>query len=153
MYFQTIVIYYLPRMQVRLCFRCVCVCLFVQTITFEVFHIETLFLVWWYILTISRSSLSTKVIGSRSRSSHGKCLVCYMDIRFNLVRLVWCQGHKWGQDQGHSRSGCECLTFYRQAGGGHLTEWHSCYICYHYDFYLSIEKEKKNWWNSILANF
>ena len=47
----------------------VCVCVSLQAITFEV-DIETLILVWWYILTISRSSLSIKVIGSRSRSSH-----------------------------------------------------------------------------------
>ena len=32
----------------------VCVCLSVQTITFEAVDIETSFLVWWYILTISR---------------------------------------------------------------------------------------------------
>ena len=51
---------------------CVCVCS-VRAITFEPVDIETSFLVWWYILTISRSSLSIKVIGSRSRSSHGKC--------------------------------------------------------------------------------
>ena len=44
------------------------VCLSVQTITFEKLHIGSSFLVWRYILTISRSSLSIKVIGSRSRS-------------------------------------------------------------------------------------
>ena len=45
---------------------CVCmsVCLSVWAITFEAVDIETSFLVWWYILTISRSSLSIKVIGS-----------------------------------------------------------------------------------------
>ena len=47
---------------------CPSVCLSVQTITFEPLHIGTSFLVWRYILTISRSSLSIKVIGSRSRS-------------------------------------------------------------------------------------
>ena len=40
-------------------------------ITFEPVDIETSFLVWWYILTISRSSLSIKVIGSRLRSHSG----------------------------------------------------------------------------------
>ena len=49
----------------------VSVCVSVWAITFEPVDIETSFLVWWYILTISRSSLSVKVIGSRSRSSHG----------------------------------------------------------------------------------
>ena len=51
---------------------CLCVCLSVflpvQAITFEPLDIETSFLVCRYILTISRSSLSIKVIGSRSRS-------------------------------------------------------------------------------------
>ena len=46
---------------------CLCVCLSVQTITFEPLDIETSFLVCRYILTISRSSLSIKAIGSRSR--------------------------------------------------------------------------------------
>ena len=52
---------------------CMCVCLSVWAITFEPVDIETSFLVWWYILTISRSQLSIKVIRSRSRSSQGKC--------------------------------------------------------------------------------
>ena len=50
---------------------CLCisvsVCVSVQAISFECLDIETSFLVWWYILTISRSSFSIKVIGSRSR--------------------------------------------------------------------------------------
>ena len=46
----------------------VCVCLSVRDIIFECLDIETLFLVWWYTLTISRLHLSTKVIESRSRS-------------------------------------------------------------------------------------
>ena len=53
------------------CVWCVCVCLSDWTITFEPVDIETSFLVWWYILTMSRSSLSIKGIGSRS--SHEKC--------------------------------------------------------------------------------
>ena len=44
---------------------CLCVCLSIQAITFETVDIEPLFLEWWYILTISRSSFSIKVIGSR----------------------------------------------------------------------------------------
>ena len=39
---------------------CLSVCPSVQTITFEALHIGTSFLVWRYILTISRSSLSIK---------------------------------------------------------------------------------------------
>ena len=52
---------------------CVCLCPSVWAITFEAVDIETSFLVWWYILTISRSSKSIKVIGLRSRLSHWKC--------------------------------------------------------------------------------
>ena len=44
---------------------CLRVCV---SVTFECLNIETSFLVWWYILTISRSGFSTKVIGPRSRS-------------------------------------------------------------------------------------
>ena len=47
---------------------CLSICLSVQAITFEPLHMETSFLLWRYILTISRSSLSIKVIGSKSRS-------------------------------------------------------------------------------------
>ena len=42
----------------------VCLCLSVQAITFEAVDTETSYLVWWYILTISRSSTNIKVIGS-----------------------------------------------------------------------------------------
>ena len=45
---------------------CLSVCMPVQAITFEPIHIETSFLVYRYIFTISRSSLIIKVIGSRS---------------------------------------------------------------------------------------
>ena len=41
---------------------CVCVCVSVRAITFEAVDIETSILVWCYILTISRSSLSIKDI-------------------------------------------------------------------------------------------
>ena len=45
---------------------CLSVFLSVQAITFEPLNIETSFLVCRYIMTISRSSLNIKVIGSRS---------------------------------------------------------------------------------------
>ena len=59
---------------------CLCVCvsvclsvfLSVQAITFEPLDIKTSFLVCRYILTISRSSLSIKVIELRSRSYEKK---------------------------------------------------------------------------------
>ena len=47
---------------------CLSVFLSVQVITFEPHNIKSSFLVCRYILTISRSCLSIKVIGSRSRS-------------------------------------------------------------------------------------
>ena len=55
-------------------YLCVCLSVFlsVQAITFEMLDIETSFLVCRYILTISRSSLSIKVIESRSRSYEKK---------------------------------------------------------------------------------
>ena len=43
------------------------VCVSVQVITFEPLKVGTLFLVHTYIFIISRLSLSTKAIGSRSR--------------------------------------------------------------------------------------
>ena len=58
---------------------CVCVCLSV-CLCVCLFRLETLFLVWWYILPICKSSLSINVIGLRSRSSHAKCSFCYLDI-------------------------------------------------------------------------
>ena len=70
---------------------CLCVflsvCLSVYVITFEPLDIETLFLVCRYILTISRSSLSTKVIGSRSRSYEKKQVM--------LFSIVLCFGNTW----------------------------------------------------------
>ena len=62
---------YRPRMRkgnVFILSVSVCVFVSVQAITFECLDIETSFLVQWYILTISRSSLSIRVTESRSRS-------------------------------------------------------------------------------------
>ena len=47
---------------------CLSVYISVQAITFEPLHIDTSFLVYRYITTISRSYLTIKVIGLRSRS-------------------------------------------------------------------------------------
>ena len=75
---------------------CVCVCLSVclsvcpsvQAITFELLHIETSFLVCRYIFTISRSSLSVKVIGSRSRSYEKNDNFTYFKM---LILYIWLQ--------------------------------------------------------------
>ena len=63
-----------------------CVCLSVRAITFEPVDIETSFLAWWYILTISRSSLSIKVIGSRS-SHENAPLTTWTSLELSLTCL------------------------------------------------------------------
>ena len=69
---------------------CLCVCLSVflsvQAITFELLNIETSFLVSRYILTISRSSLSIKVIGSRSRSYEKNDSFTFFNL---LILCMW----------------------------------------------------------------
>ena len=58
---------------------CVCLSVSVQATTFEWVDPETSFLVWCYILTMSRSSLSIKVIGLGSSSK--KILILYWRIQ------------------------------------------------------------------------
>ena len=85
---------------------CVSVCVSVQTITFEPLDIEASFLVCRYIFTISRSSLSIKVIRSRSRS-YEKNDNFTMFLPFS------------------------CSPYCQQAGGLHSTEMRSCYcVCF-----------------------
>ena len=67
---------------------CLSVRLSVQTITFEPLHIGTSFLVWRYILTISRSSLSIKVIESRSRSWAKKIIIYLFQLVIPLYVLT-----------------------------------------------------------------
>ena len=59
----------------------------VKPITFEPLHIETSFLVHRYIFTISRTRLSIKVIGSRSRSFEKMYNFTYFNI-FILCMLL-----------------------------------------------------------------
>ena len=70
---------------------CVCiylsVCLSVQAITYEPLHIETSFWVYRYILTISRSRLSIKVIGLRPRSYDKNVYFTYFNTLILYVRL------------------------------------------------------------------
>ena len=65
---------------------CLSVFLSVQAITFEPLDIETSFLVCRYILTISRSSLSIKVIGPRSRSYEKNDSFTYFNL---LIFCMW----------------------------------------------------------------
>ena len=67
---------------------CLCVFLSVQAITFELLHIETSFLVCRYVFTISRSSLSIKVIGSRSRSYEKNDNFTYFNM---FILCIWLQ--------------------------------------------------------------
>ena len=54
---------------------CLSMCVSVQAITFELLDRGTSFLVYRYIVTIYRSSLSIKVIESRSRSYEKKMII------------------------------------------------------------------------------
>ena len=71
-------------------FSSMCVCLSVylsvQPITFELLHIETSFMVYRYIFTISRSSLSIKVIEFRSYEKYVN--FSYLNI---LILCIWLQ--------------------------------------------------------------
>ena len=68
-----------------LCF-CVCVCvLSVRAIPFEAVGIETSFLVWWYILTISKSSLGIKGHWVKVKVISWKMLILLLDISLNMI--------------------------------------------------------------------
>ena len=123
---------------VCLCF-CVSVCLSVQAITFESLNIGTSFLAWRYILTISRSSLSTKVIGSRSRSCVKKWLFTYFNLLFlcmdlqaiNEVKVTY-QGHmsRSRSNQGQHQIEVIFKDRYSYAGGLHWNQMRSCFYVY-----------------------
>ena len=74
---------------------CLCVCLSVflsvQATTFEPLHIETSFLVCRHILTISRSGLSIKVIGSRSRSYEKMIVYLFQLVNPLLILPTLCK--------------------------------------------------------------
>ena len=118
---------------------CLSVCLSVQTITFEPLHIGTSFLVWRYILTISRSSLSIKVIGSRSRScaKNDYLLIstCYSFVcTFKVIKKVKVtyqgQGHtsRSRSNQGQHQIEVIFKERYSYAGGLHLNQMRSCLV-------------------------
>ena len=65
---------------------CLSVCPSVQAITFELLHIKTSFLVCRYIFTISRASLSIKVIGLRSYEKNDNFTYFNM-----LILCIWLQ--------------------------------------------------------------
>ena len=107
--------YYHPRIRVgnvfsRVCLSvclsvslsiCLSMCISVQAITFELLHIETSFLVYRYIFTISSSSLSIKVIGSRSWSNEKNDNFTYFHMFILCLLLKVKVTH---QDQGQDQS-------------------------------------------------
>ena len=117
---------------------CPSVCLSVQTITFEQLHIRTSYLVSRYILTISRSSLSIKVIGSRSYAK--KLLFTYFNLLFlcmylqaiNKVKVTYQgQGHtsRSRSNQGQHQIEVIFKERYSYTGGLHLNQMRSCLKC------------------------
>ena len=108
------------------------VCLPVQAITFEPPHTETSFLVWRYILTLSRSSLSFKAIESRSRSCTKKLLFTYFNLLFlcmwlQVINKVKVTHQGKGQIKVSFKERCPYV------GGLHLNQVCSCciYIRFH----------------------
>ena len=100
---------------------CLCLCLPVWAITFECLDIEIPFLVWWDILTISRSSLSqghlvkVKHFGTVGFSDFFCC---------NQLMVFIGSSHCQGQLKVKviSESNCKCLDFYHEVGSGSLPE-------------------------------
>ena len=103
-------------------------------------HIGTSFLVWRYILTISRSSLSIKVIGSRSRScakndylliSTCYSFVCHLYVQaIKKVKVTYQgQGHtsRSRSNQGQHQIEVIFKERYSYAGGLHLNQMRSCF--------------------------
>ena len=139
---------------------CLSVCLSVQTITFEPFHIGTSFLVWRYILTISRSHLSTKVIGSRSRSCAKKWLFAYFNLLFlcmwlhviNKVKVTYQgKGHtsRSRSNQGQYQIG---VILRRDTLTRVVCIWIKCVLVLYmftiYCWYISLQSEQLSslWW-------
>ena len=96
------------------------VCLSLQAITFELLHIGTSFLVWRYILTISRSGLSIKV--------KVKCKI-FLFTYFNLLFLcMYLQAINKVKVTYQGQHQIEVIfkERYSYAGGLHLNQMRSC---------------------------
>ena len=92
---------------------CLSVCPSVQAITFEPLYIETSFLVYRYIFTISRSSLSIKVIVSWSRSYEKNDNFTYLNMS---ILCIWLQVNNevkiTHQGEGHIKVKVKISTFF-----------------------------------------
>ena len=65
------------------------VCLSVQAVTLEVSNIETSFLVWWYIMTISGSSLSgSKFSPSYRVSKYWPMKICTGPVLRHFLKIL-----------------------------------------------------------------
>ena len=111
---------------------CLSVFLSVQAITFEPLDIETSFLVCRYILTICRSCLSIKVIGSRSRINL-LISTCYSFVCGHRS-LIRSKSHIKVKVTSRLKKNMSlpilCSPYCQQAGGLHSTEMHSCSVIY-----------------------
>ena len=91
---------------------CQSVWISVQAITFEPLHIETSFLVYRYIFTISRLSLNIKVIGSMSRSYEKKYNFTYFNMLILCILLQIINNVKvTHQGQGHIKVKVQISNF------------------------------------------
>ena len=72
--------------------QCLSVCESVRAVTFEPADIETLFLVWWYILTISKFDYQGHWV--KVKVTQWKMLIFYLDINFTCLTFLSGQGHK-----------------------------------------------------------
>ena len=71
--------------------------------TFKVLDTEPSFLVWWYILIISRSNLSIKVTGSKSLTKYWDHSLAWCSV----CKLLISRLHK---GQGHFKANIKCWT-------------------------------------------
>ena len=87
---------------------------------------------------------------ARSRSSHRKCLFCYLDISLTWFDLS--EVKVINEVKVIPRSNCKCLTFYLQAGGGPSTERHSCMVFWNWNnkiMVYEVERLKEIWYTMV----
>jgi len=95
-----------PRPQMKQVVWCVYVCLYVRRITFELNDLLPRYFVYWFILTLFRSSLNAKVIGQSSLSQEEQELS-------NCWNSQWWSREKWNRYRGGLKSRPEFKTVNR----------------------------------------
>ena len=93
-----------------------CVYASVWAVTFETVDIETSFLVWCYILTISTSALSIQVIGLRSRPQWKMLYWCHLSNLLNIWLQFLASGLSLWNPPNFMKSG----RFHVKSGGFHV---------------------------------